>query len=212
MSATGSGTHRVPYRVETGRLVLRCWAPEDAASLRAQLDASDEHLRPWIPFMADEPRTLAATAAWLREHRASFDLDWGYRYAVFDRSERSLLGENMLLKRVGAHALEIGYWIAVNATGHGYAREASAALVRVAFELLEVRRIEIHCAPGNRPSAAIPERLGFTHEATLRDRVVDTEGGHHDLMIWTLFAADFPGSPAATAPIAAFDALGETLL
>ena len=48
----------VAYRVETPRLVLRCWSPEDAPELRRALDDSDQHLRPWIPFMKDEPRNL----------------------------------------------------------------------------------------------------------------------------------------------------------
>ena len=75
------------YRVETERLVLRCWSPEDAACLRRILDANDQHLRPMIPFMKDEPRTLQQTALWLRGIRAMFDLDKNYRYAVFDRDE-----------------------------------------------------------------------------------------------------------------------------
>lgn len=36
------------YRVETDRLVLRCWSPADAPVLRAALDACDAHLRPII--------------------------------------------------------------------------------------------------------------------------------------------------------------------
>ena len=31
------------YRVETERLVLRCWSPLDAPVLRAALDANDQH-------------------------------------------------------------------------------------------------------------------------------------------------------------------------
>ena len=88
---------RTAYRVETGRLVLRCWSPGDAPVLRAALDACDAHLRPMIPFMKDEPRSLQQTALWLRGHRAAFDLGQMYRYAVYDASEQTLLGENMLL-------------------------------------------------------------------------------------------------------------------
>ena len=57
---------RPPYRIETERTLLRCWSPSDAALLRASLDRSDTHLRPWIPFMKDEPRALEETADWLR--------------------------------------------------------------------------------------------------------------------------------------------------
>jgi len=202
---------RTAYRVETGQLVLRCWSPEDAPVLRAALDANDEHLRPMIPFMKDEPRTLQQTAQWLRDIRAAFDLDQNYRYAVYDSSEKKLLGENMLLTRAGPGALEIGYWTDKDTSGQGVASEASCAMIRVAFEVEKVDRVEIICAPENKASAAIPAKLGFTHEATLRKRATDSEGGICDLMIWSLFAGDYPGSPATKFPYKAVDCMGELI-
>jgi len=200
------------YRVETGRLVLRCWAPADAPRLRAALDRSDQHLRPFIPFMKDEPRTLAATAAWLRGHRASFDLDRHYRYAVLDAGERTLLGEAMLLDRHGDGEREVGYWLDRAHLGQGHATTAAAAMTRLAFELDAVDRVELQCAPDNVRSAALAARLGFVHEATLARRARDTEGKVIDLMMWTMFRSAYPTSPAAAVPLRAYDALGERLL
>ncbi len=202
---------RTAYRVETDRLVLRCWSPADAPVLRAALDACDAHLRPMIPFMKDEPRSLQQTAQWLRGHRAAFDLGQMYRYAVFDAAEQNLLGENMLLARVGPGGLEIGYWTHKDATGKGYATEATAALIRVAFEIEKVKRVEIMCAPENTASAAIPARLGFTLEATLKQRAVDSQGQSRDLMVWSLFAGDYPASPASNVSCLAFDCMGEAI-
>ena len=59
------------YRIETDRLLIRCWSPADAPVLRAALDESDQHLRPWIPWMKDEPKSLDETAAGLRIKRAT---------------------------------------------------------------------------------------------------------------------------------------------
>ena len=202
---------RTAYRVETGRLVLRCWSPGDAPVLRAALDACDAHLRPMIPFMKDEPRSLQQTALWLRGHRAAFDLGQMYRYAVYDASEQTLLGENMLLSRVGPGGLEIGYWTHKDATGKGIATEASSAMIRVAFEIEKVKRVEIMCAPENKASASIPSRLGFTHEATLKKRALDSDGETRDLMVWSLFAEDFPSSPAADITFRAFNCMGELI-
>lgn len=200
------------YRVETDRLVLRCWSPADAPVLRAALDACDAHLRPMIPFMKDEPRSLQQTALWLRGHRAAFDLGQMYRYAVFDASEQNLLGENMLLARVGPGGLEIGYWTHKDAIGKGIATEASSVMIRVAFEIEKVRRVDIMVAPENRASASIPARLGFTHEATLKKRAVNSDGKTCDLMVWSLFAEDFGSSPAADFTMRAFDCMGESII
>ena len=131
MTVNGSQI-RTAYRVETDRLVLRCWSPADAPVLRAAIDACDVYLRPMIPFMKDEPRNLQQTAQWLRGHRAAFDLGQMYRYAVYDATEQNLLGENMLMARVGPGGLEIGYWTHKNTIGKGIATEASSAMIRVA--------------------------------------------------------------------------------
>ena len=200
------------YRVLTDRLVLRCWSPEDAPALRAALDVCDAHLRPMIPFMKDEPRSLQQTAEWLRGHRAAFDLRKMYRYAVFDQAEQNLLGENMLMARVGPGGLEIGYWTHKDAIGKGIATEATCAMIRVAFEIEKVERLEIMCAPENMASASIPKRLGFTHEATLKRRALDSEGETRDLMVWSLFAEDYPATPAVGTAFKAFDCMGETII
>lgn len=203
---------KAAYRVETDRLILRCWEPSDAPALRKALDACDAHLRPWIPFMKDEPRNLEETVTWLRGHREGFDADKLHRYGVFDRKTGDLLGENMLLDRVGPGGLEVGYWTHVDAAGKGIATEASAAMVQIGFRLTSIDRIEIHCATGNAPSAAIPAKLGFKHEATLRRRAEDTEGTLHDLMIWTLFASEYPSTFSAGLELDAFDCLDRRIL
>jgi RimJ/RimL family protein N-acetyltransferase len=121
------------------------------------------------------------------------------------------LGSTGLHTRRGPQAREIGYWIHVDHVGQGYATEASAALTKVAFKIDGMDRVEIHCDPANLASAAVPKKLGYTHEATLRRRSHWDDGKIEDSMIWTLFAADYPTSPAAQLEIQAFDAAGREI-
>ncbi len=46
---------------------------------------------------------------------------------------------------------------------------ACRAMVNHAFDELNLHRVEIKCATGNRKSCAIPERLGFTKEGVIKD-------------------------------------------
>ena len=209
MSRVGQGP---AYRVETERLTIRCWSPADAPRLRAALDTADQYLRPWIPWMRHEPRSLEATAEWLRATRAKFDLDQDYRYGIFDANEQVLLGETGLYTRLGRGAREIGYWLVPSSAGQGYASEAAGAMVRVAIEVDRVDRLEIRCAPANRPSAAVPARLGFTHEVTLKRRFEDSEGRLHDSMVWSLFTSDYERSPARGIHLRAFDCMHRQVL
>lgn len=206
-------TSRGPaYRVESERLVMRCWVPGDAAAVREAIDRSDAHLRPFIPFMKDEPRSPAETVRWVRQHRAAFDRDELYRYAVFDRDERVLIGEMMLLDRHQTGEREVGYWIDVNQCGRGFATEGTAAMTRLAFELDGVDRVDLHCDPRNRGSAGVARKLGFIHEATLQRRFTDNDGVLRDTMIWAMFREGFAASPAAAVAVTAFDCLGARLL
>jgi RimJ/RimL family protein N-acetyltransferase len=191
--------------------VLRCWSPTDAPRVRRVLDQSDAYLRPFIPFMVSEPRSLPDTVTWLRRHRACFDRDQHYWYAIFDPTEATLMGETMLLDRADDGQREVGYWLAPEHAGHGYATEVAAAMTRLAFELDGVDRVEIQCAPENTRSVAVARRLGYLHEATLARRITDTDGEVRDLMIWVMFRTRYPGSPPHALAMRAFDCLGAPL-
>jgi RimJ/RimL family protein N-acetyltransferase len=208
-------TKKIPgpaYRIVTRRLVIRCYNPADAPLMKASIDESLEHLRPWMPWASGEPQELQAKIEGLRRFRGQFDLGQNFVYGVFDLQETRLLGGAGLHPRVEGNALEIGYWIHKDFINQGFATEVSAALTKVAFEVNGVERMEIHCDPENARSAAIPRKLGYTHEATLRRRTTPAPATTGDSMIWTLFAEDYPSTPSATAAIQAYDAINRQIL
>jgi RimJ/RimL family protein N-acetyltransferase len=200
------------YRVHTHRLVLRCWDPSDAPLLKAAIDASLDHLRPWMPWAKDEPQDLDAKIGLLRRFRGDFDLGHDFVYGIFNRDESQVVGGTGLHPRVGEGGLEIGYWIHVEYINRGLATETAAALTKVAFKINHVNRVEIHCDPNNVRSAAVPKKLGFVQEAILRQRVPMADGKPRDDMIWTLMADEYPASIAAKAQVEVFDVLGRRLL
>jgi len=196
----GMPTRGPAYRIVTPRLVVRCWEPRDAPLLKEAIDSSLDHLLPWMPWAKHEPQTLAEKVELLREFRGQFDLGADSVYAIFDSDDERVIGGTGLHPRIGPGALEIGYWIRADAVGQGFATESTAALTRVAFELVDVERVEIRCSPENHASAAIPRKLGYSLRET------------DDDLIFTLAAEDFPRSPAARARLAAHDAIGRPLI
>lgn len=200
------------YRIVTDRLVVRCWEPSDAPALKEAIDPSIEHLRPWMPWAASEPQTLEEKVALLRGFRGRFDTDEDFVYAIFDRDEARVLGGTGLHTRGTRHSREIGYWVRVDAEGKGYVTEAVAALTKVGFELEGLEWIEIRAEPQNVRSRRIPERLGYTDEATLRGRIRNAEDEPRDVVVYSMFADAYPSSPAAGASLEAFDAAGAKIL
>jgi RimJ/RimL family protein N-acetyltransferase len=200
------------YRIHTRRLVLRCWQPLDAPLLKAAIDANLEHLRPWLLWAQHEPESLQAKIELLRQCRGEFDLGHDFTYGLFNQEETQVLGSSGLHTRAGAGAREIGYWIHQDHINQGLATEAAGALTKVAFAIDHVARVEIHCDPNNVRSFAVPRKLGFGHEATLRQRTSTPDGRPRDTMIWTLLAGEYPESVAAATEMEAFDVMGRRLL
>jgi RimJ/RimL family protein N-acetyltransferase len=204
------GVERVPYRIETERLVLRPYDPRDAPLLKDAVDRSREHLWPWMPWTPAEPEPIDDVVQRLRVFRAQFDADENWIMAVFSRDESRFLGGTGLHPRGGDDSLEIGYWVAVDAIGRGIATEVTAVLTRVGIEILGLDRVDLQIEPANERSVNIARKLGFTHEGTLRRRVPRREGEPRaDSMMFTMLREELAGSPCLAYDYRAYDALGD---
>ncbi|MCR8643403.1 GNAT family N-acetyltransferase [Paenibacillus sp. N1-5-1-14] len=84
---------------------------------------------------------------------------------------------------------EVGYDIAKDYWGKGYATEAIGSLVDYAFTTLKLNRIQAKVVPANVGSAKVLEKLNFTFEGTLRqyEKVNDT---FNDLNMYARLATD----------------------
>jgi RimJ/RimL family protein N-acetyltransferase len=202
-----------PYRIETERLVIRCYEPEDAPLLKAAVDSSIEHLLPWMPWARFEPQSLEEKVELCRMFRGQFDLDTNYVYGIFSPDETAQLGGSGFHKRGNEGSLEIGYWVAASALGKGIGTEVTAVQTRAGFELAGLDRIDIQVEPSNERSLAIPRKLGFTEEGTLRRRL--EPGGEdepaRDSVIFSMLREELEGSPCLRYEYTAFDVLGEPI-
>jgi RimJ/RimL family protein N-acetyltransferase len=204
------GVSTPPYRVETERLVIRCYEPADAAAVKEGIDASIEHLRPFMPWARFEPEPVEAKVDLVRMFRSAFDADENYIYGIFARDGGRYLGGTGLHQRGGPGSFEIGYWVRADATRQGIATETTAVLTRVAIELCDAHRVDLQVDPGNTPSLGVPRKLGFTHEATLRRRLEPPtgDGPRRDSMLFTLLAEELPVSACPAYAYTAYDAAG----
>jgi RimJ/RimL family protein N-acetyltransferase len=202
-----------PYRLETDRLVLRCWEPDDAPLMKEAVDASIDHLLPWMPWARYEPQSLDEKMELARRFRGEFDLGTQYVYGVFEPDESRVLGGSGLHPRGGDSSLEIGYWIRADAIGRGLATEVAAVLTRAGFEKFGLERVDVQVDPENERSINIPRKLGFVEDGRLRRRLPPKEegGARRDSVLFTMLADELPGSPCLAYEYTAYDALGREL-
>ncbi len=179
--------------------------------MRTAEDESREHLRPFMLWANRVPESVAESVDKLRLFRSWFDAGEDFMFGVFSKDDRTVIGGAGLHPRVGKGGLEIGYWVHVARLREGLASEAAGALTRVAFEVGRMRWVEIRCAGTNVASAGVPRKLGFTHEATLKDRLVVGSGAIDDALVFTMLARDYDASAAKRTPLSAFDAASRKL-
>ena len=190
----------------TPRLLLACWRADDAPLLKEAIEASLDHLRPWMPWAAAEPSPVEVIAERLAGFRTRYVEGADFPFAIFTPDRSRVLGGAGLHRRRGPRALEIGYWVRHDAVGRGLASEAAAVLTRAAFELHDVEWVEIRCDPANVPSAAVPRRLGYRLATRLVGNATKPTGEPRDTLVWQLNRTRFASSSARRL---AFDALAE---
>lgn len=167
-------------------LGIRPLTTGDADELYALVRANPD-LEEWMPWAAEQD--LAATERFIAAGEEQVREGNGFQAAI--EPEKGIVGV------LGLHAIDwvnrktsIGYWLAKGARGRGLMTNAVSAVLDHAFGQLELHRIEIHCAPENRPSRAIPERLGFREEAHLRE--TELVGGRYlDSVVYGMLAEEW---------------------
>jgi ribosomal-protein-serine acetyltransferase len=139
----------------------------DAPALFAAVDRDRDHLRAWLPWV-DRTRAPEDVSGFLALSLRQYAENNGFQAAiVVDGALSGMIGFHGVNR---AHrSTSIGYWLASGCQGRGIVTRACGALIKHAFLEWDVHRIEIRCATGNVRSRAIPERLGFTAEGTVRE-------------------------------------------
>jgi RimJ/RimL family protein N-acetyltransferase len=149
----------LPELVVCPRLTLRRWLPADVPALNAAIEASTEHLRPWMPWVAHEPMSV--------DHRRELIATWDrYWRSGGDTTFGAFLGEVVvggagLHRRAGPDTLEIGYWVHVDHLRRGYATELARGLTTAALSVPGITRVEIHHDAANIASRGVPQSLGY---------------------------------------------------
>ena len=179
---------RFPDKVETERLVLRPPVARDARKFYKAVDESLPELRQWMPW-AVAPYDLGKAQSFCEAAMKNAAQGDEYSVLMVTRGRRRIVGCCSLKARDWAvPRFEIGYWLRTGAVGNGYATEAARALTELAFRVLAAERVEIRVDDLNARSCAIPERLGFELEATLRAHERATNGELSNTRIYAIWS------------------------
>jgi RimJ/RimL family protein N-acetyltransferase len=164
----------------TPRLTLRPLAARDVDAVFAMMSDS-ETMRFWDwPAFKDRETVADIVDAQLADTKSGNALYW----AVALTPEGEAIGSCDLSDIDRHHSrAEVGFLFNRSHWGNGYAREAMDAVIALAFEDLNLRRLWARFHTGNAASQRLLERLAFTREGTLRGHIV-REGVRRDCEIY----------------------------
>jgi ribosomal-protein-serine acetyltransferase len=156
---------------------LQAVGPEDAEELFNVFDSNRSHLKewhPWVTVLSTETHVEKLIGDWERHHAKTHAV-----HAVI-RSRGRICG---MINTINVDWINrwtvFSYWLSASHQGRGIMTGCCRLMINHAFGHWNLNRITIECATENRKSRAIPERLGFTLEGTVRgierigDRFVD---------------------------------------
>ncbi|HTV41413.1 MAG TPA: GNAT family N-acetyltransferase [Candidatus Sulfotelmatobacter sp.] len=161
----------------TNRIQLRSVDSHDTGNLFGLIDSNRDHLRAWHPWV-DAVRTRddagRLISAWAQQNADNR----GFCAAIlFDGQLCGVIHHLNVDWQNRSTALS--YWLDAAHQGRGIMTICCRALIVHAFVAWKLNRVAIECAVENVRSRAIPERLGFKLEGTIRagerlqDRYVD---------------------------------------
>ena len=148
--------------LRTKRLLLRRWTDDDREAF-AGISADPEVMRYRLaPLTRHESDNL------IDEIEASFDENGFGLWAVERLDDGRLLGFTGFgtsdFDAPFCPAVDIGWTLAREGWGHGYATEGAVAAMDFAFDELRLDEVVAHTTQMNTRSEAVMRRLGMTHD------------------------------------------------
>jgi [ribosomal protein S5]-alanine N-acetyltransferase len=184
-----------PPNLATPRLVLRAFAPSDAADvqrLAGDRSVADTTLSIPHPYPDDEAQR------WIATHAAAFADGKSVHFAITLRASRQLVGAiGLVIERKWDRA-ELGYWIGEPSRNLGYCSEAAQEVIAYGFEQLGLNKITALHFERNPASGRVLQKSGMQREGLHPQHVKKWEI-YEDVVAYGLVRADWEGQRAEIA-------------
>jgi ribosomal-protein-serine acetyltransferase len=167
---------------------LKLLEDRHAESLFAAVERDRNYLREWLQWV-DPTKSVEDVRNFIQMSLRQFANKEGLAAGLWCGAK--------CIGSIGSHKidwlnrkLEFGYWIANEFQGRGIITEASRVFIDHAFSEWTMNRVEIHCATGNIRSCAIPKRLGFHLDGTMRESQL-LNGQYVDIHVFGMLKRDW---------------------
>lgn len=181
--------------LETARLFLRAYRPDDDAQYFRMVRENWDHLHEFMPEKVLALQTVEDTRDFLRWLNDEWQQHNLFLFSLWEKTTGRYLGETYLANPDWhVPSIELGYFLVQTATGQGYVTEAAHAVLGWAFDRLHIIRVDLQCRADNTPSQRVAERLGFRQEGCQRLRHRKKDGSLVDRLWYGLLREEWAGN------------------
>jgi len=167
---------------------LELLEPSHAKELFRLTDENREYLAEWLPWV-DSVQQPEDTVQFIEQSQKQWFKNQGFQAAI--------IVDGSIAGTIGHHEIDwqnyktsLGYWLGESYQGRGIMTKCCDAIVRHAFDELDLNRVEIHCAIDNQKSRAVPERLGFIKEA-IQKEAIQLNGQFKDQVVFRALSSEW---------------------
>ena len=172
--------------LETERTILRKLRSEDEQDLF--LYASNDEVSRYTVWSTH--RTIEDTRIYLARVLNKYNNKTVAPWGIEDKHTGQLIGTAGFMTWNLSHSkAELGYALSQDYWNRGYMTEVIREIISFGFNTMKLIRIEANCLPMNLSSARVMEKVGMTHEGTLRKSIF-VKGTYEDLKLYSIIIDD----------------------
>jgi ribosomal-protein-alanine N-acetyltransferase len=173
--------------MKKARLRLAKMSDEDILKYREWFLQSDP------PRLTCRPVREASAEEMAERFRGIFDGEKGAQFGVRRNEDDVLVGRVTYFDlNPRNRSAEIGYLIAPEFRGKGYAGEALSLLLHYLFGELHLNKVTAQTAEFNKESVKLLRKLGFKQDGRLREHHV-LDRTFHDDLVFSILSGEFEG-------------------
>lgn len=154
--------------METERLILRRFRPEDAPRVAAICNTEEVYKG---TLALPHPYTEESAVWWIDHQDENFSNDYYYDYAITDKQTGELYGCMGIGIDARANMGEIGYWVDPAHWNKGIATEAAKAMIRFGFEVKKFHKINARHFSYNQASGRVMQKAGMEWEGMQKKQI-----------------------------------------
>lgn len=181
--------HKGTVKLETERLVLRRYVPEDAEAMFRNWvnDAEVTRYLTWQPH-----GSIDVTRKILLSDISKYEELTHYQWAVVPKLlDEPIGGVNVVRVDELCNSCEVAYRIGKAWWNQGFASEALTAVIQFLFGQVGANRIAAVYDTRNPKSGAVMRKCGMRHEGTLRQSGYNNQG-IYDAAHFAILAEEYP--------------------